>query len=635
MKLRRLLVIAPPPSRAGVDSFHRMIPFPSGMRRLCDDAVDLLRSVTEAEVELHEGSLASAPDADLYVLYQTEFRRQLRECPDGMRGRRAVRTFAYTLADKEALEFLDEYRLAGSTEALASDQWHSSSTATLFGLREIAEAMGGKLHPMRKTDDYVVFRHPAHDTLASLFPAYMDRYLDLVESRVQPTPVRPRTSLELSLYRNLVRCRACGGKLGSEVLKPTRDTYAGDAIGLYEGVCPTCGAEQNWPYYLPGDYTATNPSPDYGGVEPSTIIDPSQFLALFDQDVAAVRESPAQLSRREFFDLAPPLKRAQRYLAEVAKFLPPGADEIPDEAFLTDEGRAAKRAAPHRFTRAYLEGEMARLAAIRAEYDPLVPKHQADAIAENPLPKHMTPAAIAAHQEWLKRGRTGNGQLSLIEDDLRKQRLADWKLPAVRFRRCILDDMDLTFSTWTDCVWIDCSAERIVCQYSEVRNLTLERCKMNRADFVLTNMSAVTISECDLSGAVFGRGGYSSLIASHSSFEYSAFIEEVLTDSHFSDCDFRGANLGRGLTTYPDYGRMRRVLFERCDLRNVRWDGKRLDGIVFVDCRFHGGHGTPVLEGKISVINGDFSLDGDGSLRGDERDLRRLWNVPGSANGRE
>ncbi|MET8138825.1 hypothetical protein ABZU32_00805 [Sphaerisporangium sp. NPDC005288] len=45
--------------------------------------------------------------------------------------------------------------------------------------------------------------------------------------------------------------------------------------------------------------------------------------------------------------------------AEVARFLPPGAAEVPASAFWTGHGAAIHREAPQRFTRASLEGDIA------------------------------------------------------------------------------------------------------------------------------------------------------------------------------------------------------------------------------------------------------------------------------------
>jgi hypothetical protein len=45
----------------------------------------------------------------------------------------------------------------------------------------------------------------------------------------------------------------------------------------------------------------------------------------------------------------------------VAKFIPAGGDEVPAEAFRTDEGREARRQNPGRFTRRWLDEAVAAL----------------------------------------------------------------------------------------------------------------------------------------------------------------------------------------------------------------------------------------------------------------------------------
>jgi hypothetical protein len=85
----------------------------------------------------------------------------------------------------------------------------------------------------------------------------------------------------------------------------------------------------------------------YGGDEPSRLLDPGEWLELADEHAA---RTPAALRDRAI---------ARAALEEVMKFLPPGADRIPDDVFVTDRGRAMLSATPDRFARDQLEAQLA------------------------------------------------------------------------------------------------------------------------------------------------------------------------------------------------------------------------------------------------------------------------------------
>jgi hypothetical protein len=96
----------------------------------------------------------------------------------------------------------------------------------------------------------------------------------------------------------------------------------------------------------------------------SRLIDAGQWL-----QIAAVY---ARRARRESLFFAQDPSGDERYAsvvngwelardatAEAAKFLPPGADEVPPEAFWTPMGTSAREQSPDRFTRERLESDLA------------------------------------------------------------------------------------------------------------------------------------------------------------------------------------------------------------------------------------------------------------------------------------
>jgi hypothetical protein len=120
----------------------------------------------------------------------------------------------------------------------------------------------------------------------------------------------------------------------------------------------------------------------YGyGPEPSTIVDAGYWLAFSVTGAALVT-----VALEELADLAPDpatyeqlvlgLMRADAMLAEVLKFIPPGAGEVPDTGFWTDLGQQARDRFPEQFQRPHIEADQDKhrrqLAAVRARYGAIV-----------------------------------------------------------------------------------------------------------------------------------------------------------------------------------------------------------------------------------------------------------------------
>jgi hypothetical protein len=159
-----------------------------------------------------------------------------------------------------------------------------------------------------------------------------------------------RSPSECQLYLELHPCSRCG-----EADFPWSRHEAGEQAGwllsAYEGVCPSCGTPRRFEFRLPDDVV---PPPAYGGPEPSQIIDPGEFFELGERAaVYAVVPADAPPDRRAVAREA--AVDAVAAVEEVLKFLPPGADAVPDEAFTSDVGRVVYAADPRRFGRERLE----------------------------------------------------------------------------------------------------------------------------------------------------------------------------------------------------------------------------------------------------------------------------------------
>ena len=69
--------------------------------------------------------------------------------------------------------------------------------------------------------------------------------------------------------------------------------------------------------------------------------------------------------------------------------------------------------------------------------------------------------------------------------------------------------------------------------------------------------------------------------------------------------------------------------FERCDLRDTRWEGRDIDGAVFIDCRFHGASGRPARIAGVRIEWPDISPTDDGRRTGRDDDVLALWHGQG------
>jgi hypothetical protein len=164
-----------------------------------------------------------------------------------------------------------------------------------------------------------------------------------------------RTNAEAHLYMDLHPC-ACG-----EIRFPRASsvitTPEGDLVSRYSGVCPQDGAEREFTFRLPERIMA--PPPDgmvaYGGPEPSELVDPGEWLSVADAYARSVPADTAALAADGLATARSMLLHAAAAVDEVLKFIPAGTDRVPEEAFVTDRGRAAHAKEPGRFRRPRLE----------------------------------------------------------------------------------------------------------------------------------------------------------------------------------------------------------------------------------------------------------------------------------------
>ena len=152
-----------------------------------------------------------------------------------------------------------------------------------------------------------------------------------------------RTDQEAEIYIEMTPCHRCGGHgfTGDSTV-----IHLGDDLGTrWTGTCSRCGVAREFVFRLPQEVTLGSAARyDFGTDGPSELLDPGQWMTVAD---LAARRAPAP-TRDD-------LLLAVAAFGEVARFIPDGADDVPAGAFRTDEGRAALRQWPSRFTRRWLQ----------------------------------------------------------------------------------------------------------------------------------------------------------------------------------------------------------------------------------------------------------------------------------------
>jgi hypothetical protein len=167
-----------------------------------------------------------------------------------------------------------------------------------------------------------------------------------------------RTNAEAHLFMALRPC-ACGERRFARTSSVV--AIDGELASRYTGACERCGTPRRFEFRLLREVLqppATGMV--YGGAEPSELLDPGEWLSVADDyarsvPVGARLDGGARRSARQR------LAAAIAALDEVRKFAPPGAFEVPVNAFTTPFGRAIRDKEPGRF-------RLMRIDAVRTAY---------------------------------------------------------------------------------------------------------------------------------------------------------------------------------------------------------------------------------------------------------------------------
>ena len=179
-----------------------------------------------------------------------------------------------------------------------------------------------------------------------------------------------RTFDEAYLYMELRPC-VCGE---SEFDKTTASVIEdGVSVERYSGHCPNCGRARQFTFRMPEEPPRISFDMVYGwGDEPSRLLDPGEWLGVADVFAANARveldgadSADEQRLTRIFYQLSAAIAAT----GEAVKFLPSGADRIPEEAFRSQPGRLRFELSPERFRRTNLDAELAERKRTMADFE--------------------------------------------------------------------------------------------------------------------------------------------------------------------------------------------------------------------------------------------------------------------------
>lgn len=169
-----------------------------------------------------------------------------------------------------------------------------------------------------------------------------------------PQLLKIRSVAEEHLYMDLHPC-ACG-EADWRQLKGVQRYVADELVKVFEGPCPRCGAARQFLFIVPEVpfFAAVG----YGGPEPSAILDAGQFLTESDRWVRSVPASTAGLDEAARKQALARMAWGVAAMEEVIKFIPPGADAMPEAALLSSESVRHVRELPGQFRRLRLEARL-------------------------------------------------------------------------------------------------------------------------------------------------------------------------------------------------------------------------------------------------------------------------------------
>lgn len=433
---------------------------------------------------------------------------------------------------------------------------------------------------------------------------------------------RARTTVEMQFAASLLPCPHCG------TMEPTQLDLigSGDSWSLV-GACSQCHARRAHAWRTEGHPLHGKYQPFHLGDErPSQIVRIGQFVRELDRLLPLVADDPTQLDHRPWRASLAALHRARTCLLELLKFVPANMQIVPDTK-LADDERRDRTARPHRYRRPALQAELDRLVALHQRYIDDAPRIWAleeQASPQTPARGAIDRETLQAHETWLRAGRQGDGRLDVVGAWAKQARLGGVRFTGARlervdFRRAVLQGADMT-----DCELVDLCAVEAACTSLVVARATIIAGTFERSDLRLAVFDGASIERTAFTGADLDRSTWRGAVATDASFHRAVLGNAWLDDGTFRRCDFRDADFR--LLTQGIRATTAAAVFEDCDLRGTRWDGRDLSGATFVRCRLAGIAGRCSAIANVRIEAADVSPEGDGSRIATADDVLRGWS---------
>jgi uncharacterized protein YjbI with pentapeptide repeats len=426
---------------------------------------------------------------------------------------------------------------------------------------------------------------------------------------------KARSGTEMLFAASLIPCPAC------KTMEPAKLDLVGSGTSWsVSGTCPRCNSRRSHAWETEGNPLKATVLPrQLGDKRPSQIIRVGQFMSELDRLLPLLRPTPDQLQPIEWRTSLSAIERALTCLHELKKFVPI------DSASLTDAERQDRRARPERFEATWLDAELARVLALREQYTNDAPRIWAlEAPAEAPpATGAIDRPALTAHAAWVRAGRRGAGRLDVTGYNAKGLRYGGADFTAARLERVIFDGALLDAVQMTDAELVDISAREAICTSIKLGGARITGGTFQRAQLALAVFDAAVIDETSFERANLDRSTWAAATATAASFDSATFGNAWLDAGLFRGCTFRKASFGR--LTEGVKCTTRGAVFEDCDLRFTRWDGRNLDGAAFVRCKLAGITGIPASLAHVRIEAPDLSPEGDGSDIADADDVLALW----------
>ena len=340
---------------------------------------------------------------------------------------------------------------------------------------------------------------------------------------------------------------------------------------------------------------------------PSQVIEPREFLDEIVRVKPVLELRPPALGVEDWIARERESTHGLTCANELLKFLVDDGASIPDR-LLTPEGLADKRRRPDQYTRAYITEMQKAFLAMDAAFKADAPRFSIDYRKLHPAPVgELSRDTFLAQDKWWRSGRVGPPPLTLKHQKFQKLR-------DLFFQGCDLEDI----------VFDHCFAASVRFNEALLKQVTFLRCNLQSTHFTGAKIENALVEDswldrlrCDGARVAVSRFLRSDFALA--GIDASVWEDVVFDACSFLAADFAGTTLRRCTFTpgtfmgvserWQHLGKTNGAVFEDCDLRGVKLDGRDLSGATFIRCKLAGATGAPRAHEGLVLQDCDLSRD--------------------------